>query len=63
MKTKKVAIEVPDTLDEKELKIWVLDKVARHLKSKITPQNLDIITKPDLDIIKDKNGITDDDLR
>jgi hypothetical protein len=58
---KKITIEIPDTLDETEVKAWVQIKVERHLRAIKEPevQSVDALIKPDLDDYKEKNGLTE----
>ena len=57
--TKKITIEIPKSLSEKEVIEWVKVKVERHLRTieqaKVT--SVDEIIKPDLDLYDEKNGL------
>jgi len=57
--TKKITLEIPESLSEKEVAEWVKIKVERHLRAieeaKVVP--VDTIIKPDLDLYDEKNGL------
>jgi hypothetical protein len=57
--TKKITLEIPESLTEKEVAEWVKVKVQRHLtaieQAKVTP--IESIIKSDLDEYDEKNGL------
>ena len=59
---KEIKIEIPDTLDEIEIKEWVIIKVERHLKDEKASQvqSIDDLIKNDLDAVKLANGIVEE---
>jgi hypothetical protein len=54
-----INIEIPDTLDEKEVKECVKIKVERHLRLlEVAKQpSIESVIKPDLDLYDEKNGL------
>jgi hypothetical protein len=59
MTYKKITIEVPDTLNETEVKDWVLIKVERHLRAIEEPKLTSVkeVLEPMLEEYKTKNNI------
>ena len=56
---KKITLEIPDSLSEKEVAEWVKIKVERHLRAieEAKVVSVDSIIKPDLDLYDEKNGL------
>ena len=59
METKKITLEIPESLDEKEVCEWVKIKVERHLRAieEAKVVSVDEIIKPVLDDYDTKNGL------
>jgi hypothetical protein len=57
--TKKITLEIPESLEEVEVAEWVKVKVERHLRAieEAKVASVDEIIKPDLDIYDEKNGL------
>ncbi len=57
--TKQITIEIPESLDEKEVVEWVKVKVERHLRAieEAKVPSVDAIIKPKMDEYDEKNGL------
>jgi hypothetical protein len=56
---KQIVLEIPESLEEKEVAEWVKVKVERHLRAieEAKVPSVDAIIKPDLDEYDEKNGL------
>jgi hypothetical protein len=56
---KKITLEIPESLSEKEVAEWVKVKVERHLRAieEAKVASVDEIIKPGLDEYDEKNGL------
>jgi hypothetical protein len=57
--TKKITLEIPDSLSEVEVVEWVKVKVERHLRAieEAKVPSVDAIIKPKMDEYDEKNGL------
>ena len=56
---KKITLEIPESLEEKEVASWVKIKVERHLREieEAKVPSVDAIIKPAIDEYEEKNGL------